>query len=215
MKALKRTCSVLPLLLLASSVYAGSIPATVYFNGGYAFADNGFGIPPYQGTLNGQNALFYCVDFSHEITGNTSWSATVTGLNASNGAFGSTRLDNKKTYLEMAWLITQMNAASTQTEKAEYQWAVWSFSGGNDPYAGSNVLIGDALAAVIGGFGGKGWEILTPTGSYGQEFLVDPPAATPEPSGLLLFGTVLLGMAFALRKKWPAPDANATPPAAE
>jgi hypothetical protein len=219
-KALKKAYWVLPLLLLAaSSVYAGSIPANVYFSGGYAFADNGFGIPPYQGTLNGQSALFYCVDFSHEIYGNTSWSATVTGLNASNGAFSSTRLDNKKTYLEMAWLITHMNAVSNQTEKAEYQWAVWSFSGGKDPFAGSDVLIGDALAAVSGGFGGKGWEILTPTGSYGQEFLVADQGplttATPEPSGMLLFGTVMLGMAFALRKKWPAPDANATPPAAE
>jgi hypothetical protein len=218
-KALKKTYWVLLLVLLvSSSVYAGSIPAEVYFNGGYAFADNGFGIPPYQGTLNGQSALFYCVDFSHEIYGNTSWSATVTGLNAPIAAFASTRLDNKKTYLEMAWLITQMNAASDQTAKAQYQWAIWSFSGGHDPYLGSDALIGDAWAAVLGGFGGKGWEILTPMGSYGQEFLVadqDPlTTTTPEPSGMLLFGTVVLGMAFALRKKWPARDANATPPPA-
>lgn len=217
MKALKKTYWVLPLLLLVcSSVYAGSVPAKVFFNGGYAFADNGYGIPPYQGTLNGQNALFYCVDFSHEIYGNTSWYATVTGLNAPTGAFTATRLDNKKTYLEMAWLITKMDAASNQTEKAEYQWAVWTFSGGHSPYFGTDALIGDALAAVISGFGGSGWEILTPTGSYGQEFLVadgNPlTTTTPEPSGMLLFGTVVLAGAFALRKKWPAPNTDSTRP---
>jgi hypothetical protein len=210
--ALKKAYWVLPLVLLVfSSAHAGSVPATVYFNGGYAFADNGYGIPPYQGTLNGQSALFYCVDFTHEIYGNTSWDATVTGLNAPASAFGSTRLDNKKDYLEMAWLITQMDATTNQSEKAQLQWAVWTFSGGHSPYFGTDALIGDALTAVLWGYQGNGWEILTPIGSYGQEFLVaappsgaDSPAPTPEPSSMLLFGTVLLGMSFVLRKKWPA-----------
>ena len=216
MNALKKAYWVLPFVLLVfSSAHAGSVPSTVYFNGGYAFADNGYGIPPYQGTLNGQSALFYCVDFAHEIYGNTSWDAAVTGLNAPASAFGSTRLDNKKDYLEMAWLITQMDATTNQSEKAQLQWAVWTFSGGHSPYFGTDALIGDALTAVLWGYKGNGWEILTPIGSYGQEFLVaappsgsDSPASTPEPSSMLLFGTVLLGMSFVLRRKWPARGAE-------
>ncbi len=75
--------------------------------------------------------------------------------------------------------------------------------------------MGDALAAVLHGFRGNGWEVLTPTGSYGQEFLVDLPTATPEPSSMLLFGTVLLGLSFVVRKKWPtrSVDSNSPPTA--
>jgi hypothetical protein len=90
-------------------------------------------------------------------------------------------------YLDMAWLITQMMGASHQTTRAEYQWAIWSLSGGVDPYGqngtyGALTLLQDAQDAVSGGFTGQGWEILTPTGTYGQEFLV----TTPEPSSLFL-----------------------------
>lgn len=212
-RALKKAHWVLPLVLVVfSSAHAGSVPATVYFNGGYAFANDGYGIPPYQGTLNGKSALFYCVDFNHEIYGNTSWNAHITNLNSPNASFSSTRLDNKQTYLEMAWLITQMESTTSQNEQAQLQWAIWSFSGGHSPYLNNNAMVADAFAAVQDGFRGNGWEILTPLGSYGQEFLVDPPAATPEPSSMLLFGTVLLGLSFVMRRKWPAPVAESNLP---
>src|ERR1700733_15645299 len=60
---------------LAPSAFADG---TVYFNGSYSFGDNGYGIPPYGGTLDGQPTSFYCVDFSHDISGGMSWSALVT-----------------------------------------------------------------------------------------------------------------------------------------
>jgi len=201
---LKRICVVLPLVLLVlTSANAGAVPAKVYFSGGYAFADNGYGIPPYQGTLNGQKELFYCVDFAHEITGNTSWEAYVLGLGSPASAFGSTRLDDRTTYLEMAWLISQMGATSNQTELAQLQWAVWSFTGAHSPYFEGNVITQALFEVNHGLFAGNGWEILTPTGNYGQEFLVadSDPIATPEPASLLLFGTGLLGIAFITRKQ--------------
>ncbi|MGB8542841.1 MAG: PEP-CTERM sorting domain-containing protein [Candidatus Acidiferrales bacterium] len=216
MKALSRAYWVLPLVLLVfSPAHAGSIPGTVYFSGNYAFANNGYGIPPYQGALNGKSALFYCVDFSHEIYGDTSWNVNVMNLNSPSGDFASTRLGNKTIYLEMAWLITQMKSTTNQNAQAQLQWAIWSFSGGHSPYSDNDALMGDALAAVLGGFRGNGWEVLTPTGDYGQEFLVDPPTATPEPSSMVLFGTVLLGLSFVVRKKWPARSSESNlPPAA-
>ncbi len=216
MRALKKAYWILPLVLLGFSfAHAGSIPATVYFNGGYAFANNGYGIPPYQGTLNGKSALFYCVDFSHEIYANTSWDVNVMSLNSPSGAFTSTRMDNKTTYLEMAWLITQMESTTNQNEQAQLQWAIWSFSGGHSQYLENDGLMSDALEAVLHGFRGNGWEVLTPTGSYGQEFLVDSPTATPEPSSLLLFGTVLWGLSFVVRKKWPAQSVDSNLPPTE
>jgi len=189
----------LPILLL-TSVSAKADTASVYVNGSYAFASYGYGIGPYGGTLNGSAASFYCIDFNHDIVGNTGWTANVTSLAISGTG---TRLDNPTIYTEMAWMITQMMGTSDQTLQAEYQWAIWSLSVGNNSaaphdYYGTNAsIIGDAQKAVKGWSAGN-WEILTPKGNYGQEFMV---LATPEPKSLLL---LLVGLAafavFALRK---------------
>ena len=160
---------------------------TVTVDGTYAFANGGYGIPPYGGTLNGQHEAFYCVDFSTPIWGGESWRVTITSLTGSN--FSMTRLGNQTTYLEMAWLITQMMGTSNQLNQAQDQYAIWSFTGGPNPYGTNSALIAAALAAVQGGFSGQGWEVLTPTGSAGQEFLV----FVSEPSEVLM---LLIGLAI-------------------
>lgn len=70
---------------------------TVAVNGSYPFASNGYGIPPYGGTLNSggvtQSEQFYCVDFTHDITGGISWNVTTTSLSGSD--FSSTLLWSK------------------------------------------------------------------------------------------------------------------------
>lgn len=174
---------------------------TVYFDGGYGFADNGYGIPPYSGTLNGQAEAFYCVDFTHEISAGQSWSVTVTSLTAA--SFSSTRLFSslgsgaQTAYLEMAYLITQMMSATTQLQKAQDQYAIWSFTGGPNPYGSNSALVAAALAAVKAGFNGQGFEILSPTGTTGQEFLIY--VAEPSELGMLLIGLGL--MVLALKKR--------------
>jgi len=49
---------------------------------------------------------------------------------------------------------------------------------------------------VANGFAPNNWNILTPVGSYGQEFLVDPPPPTntPEPSSFMLLVVGLAGL---------------------
>src|SRR6266849_8870123 len=89
-------------LVLAGLVlfFAGAAKAdTVTIDGTYSFANNGYGIPPYGGTLNGQSAAFYCVDFIHPIQAGNTWTATVTSLTGSN--FSSTFLGNQTSYLAM------------------------------------------------------------------------------------------------------------------
>lgn len=179
-------------------IFSASAKAdTVYVDGSYAFANGGYGIPPYGGTLNGQSAQFFCVDFSTPIWAGESWQATVTSLTGSN--FSLTKLKNQTSYLEMAWLVTQMMSATTQMQKAMDQYAIWSFTGGPNPYGSNSSLVAAALAAVQNGFSGAGWEILTPTGSAGQEFLIF--VGVPEPAELVMLLMGLVIVALATRKK--------------
>jgi hypothetical protein len=191
----------LPVLLLAA-LPTQADTAQVFFNGHAAFSDNGHGMGPYYGTLDGVSTYFICVDYSHDIQGDTSWTANVTSLRSSVG-YGNTLLNNQNTYLEFAWLITQGMAAydSNPQLAAEYQWAIWSLTGGPDPYGTNAQLVAEALAAVNGGYTVNNWLILTPTDNYGQEFLtVGNPV--PEPSTLLLSGIGLLAIAiFAFVRK--------------
>jgi hypothetical protein len=185
-------------LLLAGLILslAGAAKAdTVSINGTYSFANNGYGIPPYGGTLNGQSQSFYCVDFSHPIQAGDTWNVTITSLTGSN--FSSTFLGNQTSYLAMAWLITQIMGTTNQLQIAEDQYAIWSFTGGPNPYGTNSAITAAALAAVKAGFTGQGWEILTPTGGLGQEFLI----GVPEPSPLLMLLVGLMVLALATRNR--------------
>lgn len=188
---LLRCLSVILVLAFANSVKAD----TVTVDGSYPFASNGYGIPPYGGTLNGQSQSFYCVDFTHDISGGMSWKVNITSLTGSN--FSSTFLGNQTTYEAMAWLVTNMMGAGSQMQKAEDQFAIWSLTGGPNPYGTNAALVAAALAAVQDGFTGQGFEILTPTGNTGQEFLI----YVPEPSEILLLMVGLILFVIAMRKR--------------
>lgn len=201
--------------LLLFSTPAAFADSIVAINGTYAFANNGYGIPPYGGTLNGQAAEFYCVDFSHDISAGESWNVVTTNLVSGsnysptyqyNSALSNPNLAAYTTYEEFAWLITQMESTSNQSAQAADQWAIWSLSGGasQDPFTGptnnAGFLLTQASNAVNGGWTAQGFEILTPDkGQYGQEFLVQ----VPEPSGLLLLAAGLCGLfLFSYREKF-------------
>jgi len=169
----------------------------VQFTGMAAFDDpaTGTSMSPYSGLLNGQAVDFFCVDFSTGVSSTSSWTATPTLLTNSFSSYqntlqfqltgsNATALNN---YLEMSWLITQLqgaiNAGDINTA-AQDEWAIWSFTGGLDPYGTNSTLLGEAQAAVQGGFTVSGWEILTPdAGQRGQEVIVVP---TPEPGTFVL-----------------------------
>lgn len=193
--SLKRTLwLVLIALVFASSSMADGVPPTVIFNGGYAFANGGYGIPPYQGTLNGVPTNFFCVDFSHDISAGQTWTVIVTSLTDATGIENSTLLGSQTDYLEFAWLIGQLMSAENAkdwSDAAAYQWDIWSFTDGHP----SNILATDPYPSW---FAGQGWEILTPAVSgSGQEFMVQ----TPEPSTFLLLGAGLLLVGLTLKKR--------------
>jgi hypothetical protein len=185
------------LLVLLISALAGTARAdSVQVNGTYAFASNGYGIPPYGGTLNGQSAAFYCVDFSATIKAGDAWTVWVTSLTGT--TFSATKLGNQTAYLEMAWLVTQMMSTSNQLLQAKDQYAIWSLTGGPNPFGTNSSLMVAALSAVNAGFKGQGFQILTPTGSTGQEFLI---FNVPEPKALLMLVIGLIILATLQREK--------------
>lgn len=179
---------------------------TVTIDGSVAFWDGNIGIPPYGGTLNGVKESFYCVDFSSTIAPPYSWDVNIASLTGSN--LGSTKLGNLQyggvsAYLVMAYLITEMMGPGVSNQnKAAYQYAIWSFSGGpTNPYGNNSTILAFALTGIANShFTGQGWEILTPTGSQGQEFLV----YVPEPAELLMFVIGLIVLGIATRKKHTA-----------
>jgi hypothetical protein len=205
----KRLLLLLPLFLVVV-LPAKADQDSVWVSGSYSSLSNGYGIGPYGGTLNGVATQFFCVDFNNQITGNTGWTANVTNLTSSTG-YGQTLQGNQTFYLEAAWLITQMmNPKNSQAMDAQFQWAIWFLS---LTKAQQNSLFPDystdlywdqqAKNAVNAGFTASGWEILTPTGGYGQEFLVPggPGAATPEPSTIVLLFAGLAAFLVLGRKK--------------
>lgn len=195
--------AVLAVLGLAGAAKADTV--TVSVDGTYAFANGGYGIPPYGGTMTvsgvTQSEQFYCVDFADTITGGTSWNVTVTSLTAATSSFASTFLALKDgysasgaqaMYMAMAYLVTQMMGTSNQGLQAQYQYAIWSLTGGPQSSTSSS-LVQAALNYVNSGkFNAQGWELLTPTGSYGQEFLVY--AAEPSTLAMLLAGLLALAL---------------------
>lgn len=214
---IRRLClSFLVLLFLAvSPLLADNFDQTVQFtNSTNAITNEGFSISPYQGTLNGQPADFFCIDFDHAFGVSqgqtTSWNALATPVAGSSTFIGTLQysLTGNSTpaafnnYLEIAWLINQLqtdlnmgdlNAATND------QLAIWTFSGyvNNNPTneAAINTLLTDASSSLLGNPTYSGWGILTPDYANfpnSQEMIV---INTPEPGSLVL---LLAGVSAAL-----------------
>lgn len=173
----------------------------------------GLSISPYAATVDGQSVNVFCVDISTPVANTASWTAVATPLAGSSDfsntlqfllhGSNATALNN---YLEMAWLIQGLEAALVAndiTTAAQYQWAIWSFTGGNDHRQTNTVLLSDAQAAINNNFSVSGWEILTPaSGQTGQEFIV---VGTPEPgSGVMLAAGLLLVVLLLKAQKFRA-----------
>jgi len=206
------------LFLTCTPLFADGFDQTVSFtNSTNALNNQGFSISPYVGTLNGQAADFFCVDFSHNFgfsQGQTiSWNALATPI-ANSSSFAGTlqySLDGNSTataynnYLEMSWLIQQLvgNLNNNDLNSATNdQLAIWTFTGldtstlSPTQAAAIGTLLTDAASAAQGSqVSVAGYEVLTPDYSnfpYSQEMIV---ISTPEPGTILL---LLAGIASAL-----------------
>jgi len=202
----------LALVLGVSAAKADTVSLDGTTAGTYTFNGTTYNLSPYGGTLNGQSVQFICVDQSSHVPAQSSWDVTTVAVDS--GPFSGTVQGNQMAYQEMAYLASQMLDALANGQvgvATAYQFAIWSFTGGPDPFAASNPaydnasLIAQAQNEVQGGlFSDAGWEVVTPLpGQTGQEMLVQ----TTEPSNLLLLvcGMIVTSGLFRNRKRCAEP----------
>lgn len=178
---------------------------------------------PYYATDDGTPVTIFCLDYNHEIAPPYDWFANVNPLeldNLSKFQFGGSYSDAYQRYVEAAWLFTQAEAALTASDTnavTAYQVAAWTLFVDGDHLDGLNANIAvtgiggevdqavhDAQGAFTSGWSAAGWDVVTgdsgKNGEIVQEFLLLDPPSVPEPSAVILLGTVLLILGFALRR---------------
>jgi hypothetical protein len=192
-------------LLGVTSAAADVVPVT--FTGVNGAAAFGYAVGPYYGTLDGTPDTLYCVDFANHVYAGETWLANLTPLSStdlSDTRYGGVP-DAQKLYWEAAWLTTQY--AAHPDAYGDIQATIWQLFVPTAPAPSSNVWL-DLAAQDYTTIDPRNFMIVTNVGpvfreGQVQEFIVDPPPV-PEPSEIVLLGTVMLFLIIFMRRRLSA-----------
>jgi hypothetical protein len=177
-------------LTLGLSAHAGTVSVT-FISTPTGVNDGADYVLPYQVKINGVLTDATCYDIFDSVVGGQSWTANALTLNqaAATGQFGG-GAGSLTGYKEVGFLSKQTtNSAQNQVDLQHDIWNVFG-SGTYSVTTGMQHYLDLLATPAYANFDFSGVLFLEDVGQTGraQAFVIDPPAATPEPGTIVLMG---------------------------
>jgi hypothetical protein len=195
---MKKLFSIFVLAAAALSAMPATTQLTFVNAGSPAVSDGHYNVSPYTISINGQNYAALCVDFLHQSSTGTTWTAYV---NTSSDFSKLYHPDNLTAYMEEAYLYNLITAPGA--DRIDIQHAAWNIT---DPSykidANAQKFVQQAQANFMN-VNFAGFEVLSAKDCNQQEFLIWNPSATaPEPGSFaMLGGGLLFGLGLIRRSR--------------
>lgn len=195
---MKKLFSIFVLAAAALSATPAMTQITLVNAGSPLVSNGSYYVGPYTVSMNGQNYAALCVDFLHQSSVGSTWTAYV---NTSSDYSKVYHPNNPLLYVEEAYLynlITQPNA-----DRIGIQDAAWNITDSNYQINSKAQAFVQAAQANYPGVNLSGFEVLSDICGKNQEFLIRTPScAAPEPGSFaMLGGGLLVGLGLFRRNR--------------